>query len=142
MKTENVIKACGIYNFFCALLHVFFPAMLKWSAIIADLPEKSVPFISPPLYIMNGCLAFFWVMFGILAFIYPKDFLKPGLGRAFLSFLAVFWIIRMFVFQPVYVGFDDPVSAPMMAFFSVGLLVTAGPLVYSIHRQKMDIDCR
>jgi hypothetical protein len=134
MKTEYAVKACGVYNFLCALIHVFFPAMFKWAAIIADLPEKYVPFISSPLYIMNGCMAVFWAVFGILAFFYPRDFLKPGLGRAFLASLAVFWIIRMFVFQPVYVGFGDPVSPPMMAFFSVGLLLTAGPLVYSVRR--------
>ena len=136
MNAETVIKACGIYNGLCALIHVFFPSMLKWSAIISELPERSAPFISNPLYIMNGCMAVFWVMFGGLAFFYPGDFLKPGLGRAFLASLTAFWIIRMFVFQPVFMGFGDPASGPMMAFFSVGLLLTAGPLLYSIRGQR------
>lgn len=138
MNAVNVIKACGVYNFLCALTHVFFPTMFSWSAILDVLPEKKALLISSPLYIMNGCMAFFWLMFGIFAFFYPKDFLKPGLGRAFLLGLSVFWIIRMFVFQPVYIGFTDPASGPMLAFFSVGLLLTAGPLLYSIRRQKAE----
>lgn len=137
MNAEIVMKACGVYNLLCALIHVFFPSMFKWSAILSDLPEKSAPLISSPLYIMNGCMAVFWVMFGLLTFFYSRDFLRPGLGRAFLFFLAVFWLIRMFVFQPVYIGFSDPVSGPMMAFFAVGLLLTAGPLVYSFRRQRV-----
>lgn len=136
MNAELVVKTCGVYYALCALIHVFFPSMFKWSAIMETLPENIAPYISSPLYIMNGCMAVFWLMFGFLAFAFPKDVLKPGMGRAFLAWLTLFWLIRMFVFQPVFVGFRNPASGPMMAFFTVGLILTAGPLVYSIRRQK------
>lgn len=136
MKMEKVIKMSSVYYLLCALIHVFFPDMFKWSEIIALLPPDKMPFISNPLYIMNWCMAVFWVVFGVITFFYSADLLKPGIGRAILSSLVVFWLIRMFILQPVYVGFQDPITWQMLAFFSVGLILTAGPLLHSMRKNR------
>jgi hypothetical protein len=36
---------------------------------------------------MDWCMAVFWVIFGVIAFFYSADLLKPGIGRAILSSL-------------------------------------------------------
>ena len=132
MKASTILKAGGIYNGLCALLHAGFPGMFKWNDVLALLPPDKSPFLAQPLYIMNWCMLIFWIILAWIPLFNSQELLKPGIGRTLLSSLVVFWIIRIFILQPVYIGLSAPVSWYMIGFFSIGLLLFAIPLMMSI----------
>ena len=132
MKIELLLKVGGIYNILCALLHVAFPKMFNWGAILLLLPGDKRPFLEQPLHIMNWCMAIFWIILAYIPLAHTSDLLKPGLGRTLLASIVAFWIIRIFVLQPVYIGLRDPISWQMIGFFLVGLFLFSVPLVKSL----------
>ncbi len=132
MKASTFLKAGGIFNVLCALLHIAFPGMFKWNEILALLPPDKSPFLSQPLYIMNWCMLIFWLILAWIPLFNSKALLEPGLGRTLLSSLVIFWIIRIFILQPVYIGLSAPVSWCMIGFFSIGLILFIIPLGMSI----------
>ena len=132
MKLELLLKIGGIYNILCALLHVLFPRMFKWEEILLLLPDDKRPFLEQPLHIMNWCMAAAWIILAYITLVYTSELLKPGLGRTVLASIVVFWMIRIFVLQPLYIGIKDPVSWQMIGFFMIGLILFAIPLVKSL----------
>ncbi len=137
MKASIFIKAGGIYNGLCALLHAGFPGIFKWDKILALLPPDKSPFLSQPLYIMNWCLLIFWLILTWIPLFHSRELLKPGLGRTLLTSLVIFWIIRIFILQPFYIGVTAPMSWYMIGFFSIGLALFAIPLGMTF-RKKHD----
>lgn len=132
MDKEVLLKIGGIYNILCALLHVIFPKMFKWDLILQTVPDNTRPILKPNLYIMNWCLAVFWIILAYIALVHTSELLMPGIGRALLTWIVIFWIIRIFVLQPVYIGIQDPRSWIMIGFFLVGLILFAVPLIASL----------
>ncbi len=132
MKSSTILKVGGIYNGLCALIHVMFPNIFKWDEVLALLPPDKSPFLAQPLYIMNWCMLVFWVILAWIPIFNSQELLKPGIGRTLLSSLVLFWIIRIFILQPVYIGITEPVSWCMVGFFSIGLALFAIPLVMSV----------
>ncbi len=132
MKSSTILKVGGLYNVLCALLHVVFPGIFKWDEVLALLPPDKSPFLAQPLYIMNWCMLVFWLILGWILFFNSQEMLKPGIGRTLLSSLVLFWIIRIFILQPVYIGITAPVSWYMIGFFSIGLALSAIPLAMSV----------
>jgi len=131
MKTEFLLKIGGLYNTLCALLHVVFPKMFKWGEILLQLPGDKAPFLAQPLYIMNWCMAVFWIILAYIPIVHSSDLLKPGLGRTLLWSIVIFWIIRIFVLQAVYIGLTALISWQMIGFFLIGLILFAVPLIKS-----------
>jgi hypothetical protein len=132
MEKELLLKIGGIYNILCALLHVLFPRMFKWGKILKLLPGDKRLILEPSLHIMNWCMAIFWVILAYISLVYTSELLLPGLGRTLLASIVIFWVIRIFVLQPVYIGIRDPRSWIMIGFFLVGLILFAVPLVESL----------
>ena len=132
MKMELLLKIGGVYNILCAVLHLLFPKLLNWSEVLRLLPVDKLQFIEQPLYIMNWCLTIFWLMLAYIPLVHTSDLLKPGIGRTLLSSIVIFWIIRILVLQPVYIGLTDPTSWKLICFFIVGLALFAVPLVNSL----------
>lgn len=131
MNLEIVLKIGGIYNILCAVLHVFFPKMLKWDEIVPLIPGDRRPFVEQPLHIMNWCMAISWAMLAYIPIFHAQQLLEPGLGRTLLASIVIFWIFRIFILQPIYIGFKDPVSLRMTGFFLVGLALFAVPFILS-----------
>ena len=104
MKTNVMLKIGGIYNILCALLHVIFPKMFNWNNLLESLPGEKRFIIEQNLHIMNWCLAIFWVILAYIALKHTSELTKPGLGRTLLTSIVIFWVIRIFILQPVYVG--------------------------------------
>lgn len=132
MEKELLLKIGGIYNILCALLHVIFPKMFKWGKILKLLPRDKRLILEPSLHIMNWCMAVFWVILAYIALVHTSELLMPGLGRTLLASIVIFWVIRIFVLQPLYIGIKNRASWPMIAFFLVGLILFAVPLVQSL----------
>ncbi len=127
-----ILKIGGIYNILCALLHVMFPKMLGWEKILPSIPDHQRPFVRQPLYIMNWCLALFWVILAYIPIFYADQMLTTGLGKSLLAAIVIFWLIRIFVLQPVYIGMKSAESRKMTGFFLVGLILFAVPLMGSL----------
>jgi hypothetical protein len=132
MGDELLLKFSGIYSILCALLHVIMPRRYKWDHILQKLPDNIRLLIKPSLYIMNWCLVIFWLILAYIALVHTSELLLPGLGRTLLASIVIFWVIRIFVLQPVYIGIRDPRSWIMIGFFLVGLILFAVPLVESL----------
>ncbi len=127
-----LLKIGGIYHLICALLHVVFPKALNWDDILVLLPNDKRPLVESPLKIMNWALAVIWLIFAYIPFFYSQQLLEPGIGRALLTSIVIFWIIRIFILQPVYMGIKEQVSKRMIGFFLVGLMLFGLPWVLSI----------
>ena len=131
MKTNILLKIGGIYNILCALLHVIFPKMFKWNNLLESLPVEKRLIIEQSLHIMNWCLAIFWVILAYITLKHTNELTKPGLGRTLLASVVIFWLIRIFILQPVYVGIQDSGSLVAIGFFLIGLILSAVPLFLS-----------
>lgn len=127
-----MLEIGGIYNLICALLHFGFPKMMDWQKRLAFIPEAQRPFVTQPLYIMNWCMAVLWIILALLPLFHAEQMLEPGIGRALLFCIVIFWIIRICILQPVYMGFKEPVSKKMTGFFLVGLVLFCVPLMVSL----------
>ncbi len=77
---------------------------------------------------MSCSMAVFWNVFAYISLVHASELLKPGLGRTLLVSIVAFWIIRIFLLQPLYIGLKDPISWQMIGFFQVGLMLFAVPL--------------
>ena len=136
MKVEYLLKVGGIYNILCGLLHVIGPKVQKWNLILPTIPDNVRSSIEINLYIMNWCLVIFWLILGYITLRHTSELMKPGLGRTLLVSIVIFWIIRIFVLQPVYMGMQDPRSWRMIGFFLVGLFLFAVPFIASFKNEK------
>jgi len=132
MEKELLLKIGGIYNILCALLHVLFPRMFRWGKILKLLPGDKRLILEPSLHIMNWCMAIFWVILAYISLVHTSELLIPGLGRTLLVSIVLFWIIRIFVLQPIYIGIKNRISWQMIGFFLVGLILFTVPLVESL----------
>ena len=132
MGSELLLKIGGIYNILCALLHVIFPKMFQWDKILESLPRDKRLTLRPSLHIMNWCMAVFWGILAYIPLVHTSELLLPGLGRTLLASIVIFWVIRIFVLQPLYIGVKNRASRQMIAFFLVGLILFTVPLVQSL----------
>jgi hypothetical protein len=132
MENELLLKIGGIYNILCALLHVVFPKMFRWDKLLKFLPDDKRPFLKQPLFIMNWCMTVFWIILAYISLVHTSELLIPGLGRTLLASIVIFWVIRIFVLQPIYIGIRNRISWQMIGFFSVGFILFAVPLVQSL----------
>lgn len=130
------LKAGGVFNGLCALLHLGFPGFMKWDETLALLPQDKSPFVEQPLFIMNWCLLIFWVILAWLPLFYSHELLETRLGRSIMVSLILFWIIRICILQPVYIGVSAPISWGMIVFFMIGLLLFSVPLGLELKKRK------
>jgi hypothetical protein len=134
MKVEYLLKVGGIYSILCGLLHVIGPKVQKWNVILPAIPDQIRPLVEINLYIMNWYLVIFWLILGYVALKHYSELMKPGLGRTLLASIVIFWLIRIFILQPVYIGIQDARSWRMICFFLIGLVLFAVPLIVSLKK--------
>lgn len=129
MKNRIIIRTGGVYHVVCAVLHIVMPGMFGWQKILQNLDGAGRSLISQPLYIMNWCMTALWLMLGVLYVKDADDIENTSLGRTLLALMICFWVIRIFVLQPYYIGYGDPISWQMVPFFSIGLLLNLIPFI-------------
>ncbi|MBU0515037.1 MAG: hypothetical protein KJ621_09715 [Proteobacteria bacterium] len=125
MDAEMIVRLAGGYNILCAIIHVLFPKMLRWKKDLASL----APANRAGMKIMNLCLMVFWLIFGYLYLFHAPEIAGTGLGRSILMSMIVFWVARIFILQPVYLGLKTRASVQMVPFFLIGLVLNILPLV-------------
>ncbi len=135
MKNITIIRIGGMYQLICAVVHVVMPGMFGWYAILQQLKGHERSLIMQPLYIMNWCMVLLWAVLGILFLKDADEIENTTLGKTILGLMVCFWLIRIFILQPYYIGYADPISWQMVPFFAIGLILNAIPLV-RIMRKK------
>jgi hypothetical protein len=122
MPNELLLKIGGIFHLVCALFHIVFPKMFNWNENLSELSAKKSLIIKQNLHIMNICLLLFWLIFAIVPFFFSSELLTTSIGKMILILIITFWIIRIFIFQPIFVGIKTKESWQMIIFFLVGFI--------------------
>jgi hypothetical protein len=127
-----LIKLGGIFHFICALFHIFFPHIFQWKSKLNTLSEENKDKILSSLNLMNCCQFIFWLIFAYIPFFYADDLINSQLGEGLLTTIVLFWIIRIFVLQPIIVGFKTQISRLQVVFFTIGLLLFFVPWITKV----------
>ena len=128
MDNEFIVKIAGGYNLACAALHLFFPKMLDWKKDLLSLSQAN----RACMKILNLCLMAFWLTFCYIYLFHSSDMMSTSLGKSILVCMVLFWIFRVFILQPVYLGVKTKESIIMIFFFLIGLILNILPLLESI----------
>ncbi len=118
---ELIIKIGGVHLLICAVFHLFFPRMYHWEKSLESLSKENNIRILNTLRLMNGCQFIFWLILAYISLFYSKDLLSSSLGKSILAMIVLFWIIRILIFQPLYVGFKTRIARLQLLFFITGL---------------------
>ncbi len=121
---ENLVRICGAFYVLFGLFHVGFPKTLRWKE---ELPNWSA-MNRATIRILNHCLMIFWFILGFIYLIHAKDMVTTSIGRSILIGMVVFWIIRIGILQPFYLGIKSRMSISMIGLFSVALVLNIIPL--------------
>ncbi len=125
MNMEIIVYMAGAHLIFCGLTHLGFGKIFNW--------EEELPKMSPEnrscIQILNHCLMLFWYIVGIIYLIFPGDIVATSLGNALLTSICIFWVIRLLVIQPIYVGFKTKESWIQVVIFLSGFVFSLIPLV-------------
>jgi hypothetical protein len=123
MTVELLIKMGGIYHLICAILHIFFPRIPQWDNHLKDLANDSRLAIKQSLHIMNLCIMVFWLILAYIPFFHVQEILTTPHGKTLLTSIVLFWIVRIFILQPVFIGIKSKESWQMIIFFIPGLIL-------------------
>lgn len=127
MPNELFLKLGAIFHLICALFHIAFPKMFNWKENLSELSADKRLIIKQNLHIMNICLLLFWLVFAIVPFFFSTELLTTSIGKTILILIIGFWIIRIFILQPIFVGVKTKESWQMIIFFLVGFIFFAIP---------------
>ncbi len=122
MPNVLLLKIGGVFHLICALFHIVFPKMFNWNENLSELSDDKSIIIKQNLHIMNICLLLFWLVFAIVPFFFASELLTTSIGKTILISIIVFWIIRIFILQPIFVGLKTKESWQMIIFFLFGFI--------------------
>ncbi len=120
---EILIKIGGVFHLICSLSHIIFPKVFKWNDNLNELSPDKKKLIKNTLLLMNVCILMFWLMLSWVPFFYSHEMLSTGIGRAVLTSIIIFWVVRIFILQPLYAGFKTKSSLARTAFFIIGFIL-------------------
>ena len=112
---ESLIVAGGIYNLFFAVFHLLFWRIFDWKNDLASLTFLNRAIMQ----VLNLCLAFVFVIFGMLSLLYPGQLVETELGRTLTGLISVFWFLRA-IEQIVFFKLKNWISWVFMFAFLVG----------------------
>lgn len=129
MLYEYLIKTGGVFHLVCGLFHVAYPKMFKWKKNMEDLREKEKKVIKENLYVSNASMLVFWIIFAAIPFFYSHELLTTPIGKALLSSIVIFWVLRIFVIQTFIAGLKTKESWFRIGFFLIGFALFSIPLI-------------
>lgn len=125
MTAEMIVHIAGVFNVLCGLLHLAFPKLLGWQKDLQSLN----PINQATMKILNICLMLFWFVLGYLYLMHAPEVVGTGLGVALLVCMSIFWVVRAFLLQPVYLGLATRESKVMFIVFVVCLGLNLTPVI-------------
>ena len=129
MIFERMIQLGGIFYFILAVFHLFYPRLFKWESNLKGLDVKRKDVIKQNLYVSNASMLVLWLFFSFLSLFYAKELLSTSIGKGILIGIVIFWIIRIFIIQPIYIGMKTKKSIIRVIFFIIGAAFYLIPLV-------------
>ena len=124
-----MIQIGGIFYLILAIFHLFYPRLFRWKSNLEGLEVKRRYVIKQNLYVSNASMFVLWLFFSFLSLFYARELLLTSIGKGILIGIVVFWIIRIFVIQPIYIGIKTKESIIRVLFFIVGAAFYLVPLV-------------
>jgi hypothetical protein len=129
MFDETLIKIGGIFHLICAMSHLLFPKVFNWQDNLRELPIIKQKKIKQILNISNLSTMMFWLILSYIPFFYSYELITTQIGKALLTFIIIFWVVRIFVLQTVIVGIKSKESWFRIPFFFAGLIFFLIPWV-------------
>ena len=120
---KYLIITGGIFHLLCALFHIAFPRIFKWNLLIKDINQTNKNHIKDIICTSNSLIGLIWLMFAVLSFFMPEEFISTRLGNTVLFSITGIWFVRIFVLFPVYTGFRSIFSLIRFIFFTSGFLI-------------------
>lgn len=117
-----LIKIGGIFHLICALSHLLFPMVFKWNDNLRELPISNQKKLKKILNVSNLSTMMFWVILSYIPLFYSYDMITTQIGKALLTSIVIFWIVRIFVLQPIIVGIKEKESLLRIPFFLTGFI--------------------
>ncbi len=96
-----LIKLGGWMSLGWLIFHCFFWRLFDWKSQLRKMSAVN----RGVTQVLNLCLSFVFLLFALVSLLYADELLKPGLGRAALAGMGVFWLLRL-IEQPVFFGFS------------------------------------
>jgi hypothetical protein len=88
--SEALLLVGGIYNLLFTIFHLLFWRIFDWKNDLASLTSVNRAIMQ----VLNLCLTFVFVIFGVLSLLYPAQMAGTELGQALAGMIALFWLLR------------------------------------------------
>jgi hypothetical protein len=113
--SETFLIIGGIYNLLFATFHFLFWKIFDWENDLASLTSVNRAIMQ----VINLCLTFVFVIFGVLSLLYPSQMVGTELGRILTSMIAVFWFLRA-IEQVIFFKLKNWISWAFLFIFLIG----------------------
>ncbi len=132
MEAESWIRIGGVYHLGCAVLHVFFPKLLRWEEDLASVS----PHNRAVIWILSKLLMYAYAALGLASIAFASELVDGSAGRFVLVSVSGFWLLRA-AFQVKF--FDDfteylgsrLVNLLMLLLWLLGAGLYAAPLLWA-----------
>jgi hypothetical protein len=121
--SEIILIIGGVFHLAFAVFHMYFWKLFRWKE---DL-EKLFWVNRAVMQILNLCLTYLFIVFGVLSIVYRQEMVSTNLGNALLVSIAVFWILRM-IQQLIFFGLKSMQSIVLTILLILGGLLYLTPL--------------
>lgn len=95
----TLIKLGGLANLGWLVFHCCFWRLFAWRTQLRRLSQVN----RGVMQVLNLCLSSAFLLFAIVSLWFADELLKPGLGRAMLIGIGIFWTLRL-IEQPLFFG--------------------------------------
>lgn len=112
---ETLLVIGGIYNLLFAVFHLLFWKIFDWKRDLASLTAVNRAIIQ----VLNLCLTFVFIIFGIISLLYPEQMLGTNLGQTLTGLIAVFWFLRV-IEQIIFFKLENWISWTFLIVFLIG----------------------
>jgi len=129
MNYVLLIQIGGVFHLICAFSHLFFPKTFHWKENLKELPADKKIKIKNTMYLSNTCTLLFWLILSYIPVFYAKEILSTQMGRAILTLIVLFWIVRIFILQPIFSSYKTREFWIRTIFFLIGFIVFLIPWI-------------
>ena len=113
--SESLLLIGGVYNLLFAVFHLLFWRIFNWKQDLASLTSINRAIVQ----VLNLCLTFVFIIFGVLSLMYPAQMVETELGRTLTGMIAIFWFLRA-VKQAVFFKLKNWISWVFLFLFLAG----------------------
>ncbi len=122
MTNETLIKIGSVFHLSCSLSHLFFPIAFKWEENLIGLSLDKKAKIRQHLSVSNLSAMMFWLILSYIPFFYSYELTMTNIGKSLLTSIVIFWVVRIFILQPVIFGLKTKESLLRTVFFLTGFV--------------------